>query len=435
MTITVVGHGYVGLVSACVFADFGNKVWVIGHTPEKLARLRSGDSIIYEPGLAEMLQKNIKAGRLIFTDTYDKAIKDSEVVFITVGTPPKPDGGADLSAVFTVAKEIATHLAPGFTVVSCKSTVPVGTNIEVETILNKNKPAKATIAVASCPEFLREGSAIHDTVEPDRVVIGSDSTQAIEKMLLLHKPLPGKRVITNLASAELIKYASNSILATKISFANLISFFCEKTGADVEEVLDAVGMDKRIGRTFMYAGVGYGGSCFPKDVQALTDTGKKLGIDVTLLQSVEDINQHARANFVSHVVQEVNGKHIAILGLSFKPDTDDIRFAPSVYIISQLLKKGYQITAYDPAASDNIEKLFEGKINLLKDPYDAVKDADALLVLTEWNEFKQIDLARIKSLLKTPIIFDGRNIYEPSTMKEMGFRYYGIGRSKPTLNT
>lgn len=429
MTITVVGHGYVGLVSACVFADFGNTVWVIGHTPEKLKRLRAGDPIIYEPGLAEMLQKNIKAGRLIFTDAYDKAIKDSEIVFITVGTPPKSDGSADLSAVFTVTKEIATHLAPRFTVISCKSTVPVGTNIEVEKILNKHKPAKATIAVASCPEFLREGSAIHDTVEPDRVVIGSDSPKAVDKMLKLHKPLPGKRVVTNLASAELIKYASNSILATKISFANLISFFCEKTGADVEEVLEAVGMDKRIGRTFMYAGVGYGGSCFPKDVQALTDTGKKLGVDVTLLQSVEDINQQARANFLAHIVKKVKGKHIAILGLSFKPDTDDIRFAPSIYLIGELLKKGYRITAYDQAASDNVKKVFDSKISLLDDPYDTVKGADALLVLTEWNEFKQIDLPRVKSLLKAPVIFDGRNIYEPGTMKEMGFEYYGIGRS------
>lgn len=429
MTITVIGHGYVGLVSACVFADFGNKVWVIGHTPEKLERLRAGDPIIYEPGLAELLQKNIKAERLIFTDSYDPAIKESEIVFITVGTPPKPDGSADLSAVFTVAKQISHNLGPHFTVVSCKSTVPVGTNREVEKILIQNKRAEASIAVASCPEFLREGSAIHDTVEPDRVVIGSDNKDAVAKMLELHKPLPGKRVVTNLASAELIKYASNSILATKISFANLISFFCEKTGADVEEVLEAVGMDKRIGRTFMYAGVGYGGSCFPKDVQALTDTGKKLGVDVTLLQSVEDINHQARANVLSHVLKTVKGKHIAILGLSFKPDTDDIRFAPSVYLIEELLKKGYTITAYDQAARENIKRIFGDKITLTENAYEAVEGADALLVLTEWNEFKQIDLAKVKSLLKSPVIFDGRNIYEPSKMREMGFQYYGIGRS------
>lgn len=428
MTITIVGHGYVGLVSACVFADFGNNVWVVGHTPEKLDRLRSGDPIIYEPGLAEMLQKNLKAKRLHFTDSYDKAVKESQIVFITVGTPPKSDGSADLSAVFTVAKEIGTNLGSHFTVVSCKSTVPVGTNIEVEKILNANKPKDASIAVASCPEFLREGTGIHDTIEPDRVVIGSDSKQAVEKMLELHEPLPGKRVVTNLASAELIKYASNSILATKISFANLISFFCEKTGADVEEVLDAVGMDKRIGRTFMYAGVGYGGSCFPKDVQALTDTGKKLGVDVTLLKSVEDINHHARANFLNHVVEKVKGKNIGILGLSFKPDTDDIRFAPSVYLVTELLKKGYKIKAYDQAASGNIGKIFGKDITLTENAYDAVKGADGLLVLTEWNEFKQIDLMKVKSLLNTPIIFDGRNIYDPVKMKELGFEYYGIGR-------
>ena len=430
MTITVVGHGYVGLVSACVFADFGNKVWVIGHTPEKLQRLKNGDPIIYEPGLAEMLKKNLKAGRLLFTDTMEQAVKESTVVFITVGTPPKADGSADLSAVYQVAKTVANNLGDKFTVVSCKSTVPVGTNLEVEKILNKHKPKKATIAVASCPEFLREGSAISDTVVPDRVVIGSNSKEAIKTLLELHSPFPGKRVVTNLPSAELIKYASNSMLATKISFANLISFYCEQTGADVEKVLDAVGMDKRIGRVFMYPGIGYGGSCFPKDVQALTETGKKMDIDVSLLESVEKINHHSRKMFVDKALKHIKGKSVAIWGLAFKPDTDDIRFAPSVYIIERLLKEGISIKAYDAAAMSNVRKVVSSpNLTLVEEPYSALGGADALLVLTEWNEFKEMDVPRVKKLLKTPLLFDGRNMYDPEKMKADGFTYFGVGRS------
>lgn len=429
MTLTVIGHGYVGLVSACVFADFGNKVWVIGHTKEKLDRLRSGDPIIYEPGLQEMLQKNLEAGRLHFTDSYEEAIKESSIVFITVGTPPKPNGDADLSAVFTVTKQIAKHLGPHFTVVSCKSTVPVGTNRKVETILNKFKPKTSSIAIASCPEFLREGTALQDTLQPDRVVIGSDDERATERMLELHSPIPGNRVITDLASAELIKYASNSMLATKISFANLIALYCEKTGADVEKVLDAVGMDRRIGRSFMYAGVGYGGSCFPKDVQALISTGTKYKVNARLLKEVENINQKAKENYLEHVLKGVKGKKIGILGLSFKPDTDDIRFAPSVFIIRELLKHGFEIQAYDAVATEHVRKIFGSQVNFVTDPYDAIKGADALCLLTEWNEFKQMDLHRVKSLMKTPQIFDGRNIYDPVKVREMGFVYYGIGRN------
>lgn len=430
MTITVVGHGYVGLVSACVFADFGNKVWVIGHTPEKLQRLKNGDPIIYEPGLAEMLKKNLKAGRLLFTDTMEQAVKESAVVFITVGTPPKADGSADLSAVYQVAETIANNLGDKFTVVSCKSTVPVGTNLEVEKILNKHKPKKATIAVASCPEFLREGSAISDTVVPDRVVIGSNNKDAIKALLELHSPFPGKRVVTNLPSAELIKYASNSMLATKISFANLISFYCEQTGADVEKVLDAVGMDKRIGRVFMYPGIGYGGSCFPKDVQALTETGKKMDIDVSLLESVEKINHHSRKMFVDKALKHIKGKSVAIWGIAFKPDTDDIRFAPSVYIIERLLKEGFSIKAYDAAAMSNVRKVISSpNLTLVEEPYSALGGADALLVLTEWNEFKEMDVSRVKKLLKTPLLFDGRNMYDPEKMKSDGFTYFGVGRS------
>lgn len=428
MTISIIGHGYVGLVTACVFADFGNQVHVIGHTQEKIDRLTSGDPIIYEPGLKELLQKNLSAKRINFTLDYKKPISESEIVFITVGTPPKASGEADLSAVITVAKKIAQNLKKEFTVVSCKSTVPLGTNKEIEKIINKNKLADVEFAVASCPEFLREGTALNDTLLPDRIIIGSESDRAKDILINLHKPIGGKRVITNLASAELIKYASNSILATKISFANLISFYCEKTGGDVETVLDGVGLDHRAGRNFLYPGLGYGGSCFPKDVKALLAIGNNLGVDTSLLKAVEDINKIAKENMIAKIIKYTQGKNIAVWGLSFKPDTDDIREAPALYIINALIEKGFNIKAFDPVAMENVKKNFKGKIVFVEDQYEAVKDADALFIATEWNEFKQIDLNRLKSLLKTPVIFDGRNIYEPLNMKKLGFKYYSVGR-------
>ena len=428
MIITIVGHGYVGLVSACVFADFGNKVYVIGRNKEKINRLKNGDPIIYEPGLKEILEKNLKAKRLHFTLDYKEAISNSEIVFIAVGTPPKDNGEADLSAIFEVSRNVAKNLSTRFTVVSCKSTVPVGTNKKVEVILKKHAPKKAQFAVASCPEFLREGSAISDTINADRVVIGSSSKKAIDLLLKLHEPIAGKKVITDLASAELIKYTSNAMLATKISFANLISFYCEKTGANVETVLDAVGLDKRIGRVFMYPGLGYGGSCLPKDVMALIDTGKKLNIDTLFLEAVEKINQQAKENFLKKILKHHQGKKIAIWGLSFKPNTDDTRFAPSIFIITNLLKNGFEISVYDPEAEKNIRKIFGNKINYVDNPYKAVKNADQLAILTEWNEFKQIDLQKIKKLLKNAVIFDGRNIYDPILLKKLGFKYFSVGR-------
>ena len=433
MTITIVGHGYVGLVSACVFADFGNTVYVIGHTPEKLERIKKGDPIIYEPGLKEVLEKNNKAGRLKFTTEYAEAISSSEIVFITVGTPPKDDGEADLSVVLEVAERIGKNISNRFTVVSCKSTVPVGTNKKIEEIINKCKKNNAQFAVASCPEFLREGSALHDTFQADRVVIGSNSQQAIDLLLKIHAPIPGKKVITDLASAELIKYTSNSVLAMKISFANLISFYCEKTGANVEMVLDAVGLDKRIGRIFMDPGVGYGGSCFPKDVKALISTGKQIGVNTHLLEAVDTINEQARINLLHKIVTHVKGKKIAIWGLSFKPNTDDIRFAPSVDIIRALLEKGYTLSVYDQEGMNNIKNLFGDKLTYAPSSYDALKEADALVILTEWNEFKNIDLKEVKRLMKKPMIFDGRNIYDTKTMKELGFSYISTGRESILL--
>jgi len=428
MAITFIGHGYVGLVTACVFADFGNKVWVIGHTPEKIEKLQKGNPLIFEPGLKELLEKNLKAKRLNFTLSYEEAIPESDIVFIAVGTPPKENGEANLSTIYQVSKKIGKHLKPGLTIISCKSTVPVGTNLKVKKIVEEIKPPNARVEVASCPEFLREGTGVPDSLNPDRIVIGSDSKEAIDLILELHDPLPGKRVITDLASAELIKYTSNAILATKISFANLISFYCEKTGADVETVLDAVGLDRRIGRIFLYPGVGYGGSCLPKDVRAIIKTGNKLNIDTAFLEAVEKINLHSRNNLLTKIYRYCTTKKIAIWGLSFKPDTDDIREASSVYIIKSLLEKKYQVSVYDPKATNNIKKIFGKKINYFSDPYSTVKDVNGLCILTEWNEFKQINLAKVKSLMKNPLIIDGRNIYKPELMKKLGFTYISTGR-------
>jgi len=428
MKITFIGHGYVGLVTGCVFADFGNDVYIIGHTKEKIERLKKGDPLIYEPGLAELLKKNLQAKRIHFTLDFENAVSQSDVIFITVGTPPKPTGEADLTAVFDVSRQIAKFLKKNLTVISCKSTVPVGTNKKIETIINKHKPKSAEIAVASVPEFLREGTAIHDTLNPDRVVIGSNSKKAIEILLKLHEPLNGKRIITDLASAELIKYTANAMLATKISFANLISFYCEKTNADVESVLDAVGLDRRIGRIFMNPGIGYGGSCLPKDVKALIQIGKNLGVNTNFLNSLEEINSLAQKNFVQKIKKYLPGKKLAVWGLSFKPNTDDIRESPALNILYDLLEAGFQITAYDPVANENVKKIFNNQIKFAKNIWATLKDADGLAIFTEWNEFKQVDLTKLKKYLKHPIIFDGRNIYDPLLLKKLGFKYFSVGR-------
>lgn len=435
MTITFIGHGYVGLVSASVFADLGNTVYVIGRNEEKIKKLQSGDPIIYEPGLAELLIKNIKAKRIFFTTSYKEAIPASGIVFIAVGTPSKENGEVDLSSVFSAAEKIGRNLKKGYTVVSCKSTVPVGTNQNVYEILKKNKPKNAEVEIASCPEFLREGSALQDSFSPDRVIIGAYSSKAINTLLELHKPINGKRVIVSLESAEIIKYASNSILATKISFANLISFLCEESKADVEEVIDGVGLDDRIGRIFMNPGVGYGGSCFPKDVKALIKTGELLNLDMSLLKSVELINQQARKRLIQKILKNSSKKIIGIWGLAFKPNTDDIREAPSISIISELLKYSFEIKVYDPAALNNTKKIFHnpacrqtGKITYCKNPYEAAKNIYLLAILTEWNEFRQINLLKVKKEMKKPVIVDGRNIYDPKNMIKLGFTYISTGR-------
>lgn len=427
MKITMIGHGYVGLVTASIFADAGNKVNVIGRTPEKITRLKSGDPIIFEPGLEEILDRNLKNGNLNFTTSYD-GVKDSKIVFIGVGTPSQKDGSADLSQVKVVAKKIAQNLGDNFTVISCKSTVPVGTNVEVDKIVKANAPKGAKYAVASCPEFLREGTGVTDTLHPDRVIIGSESQKAIEVLLELHKPIGGERVITDLASAELIKYASNSILATKISFANLIAEMSEVAGADAETVLEAVGLDNRVSDKFLNVGIGYGGACFPKDVKALAFIGKGMKLDTGILDNVEKVNLNARHRFAKKVIANAKGKKLAIWGLSFKPNTDDIREAPSIDIMNDLLKAGFELSVYDPQAMSHIKNIFGDKLTYNEDKMSALDGAETLVVLTEWNEFEAADLDAVKKALKNPVVIDGRNIYDPKQMKKLGFEYYSVGR-------
>jgi UDPglucose 6-dehydrogenase len=436
MTITFLGHGYVGLVTAAVFADLGNTVWVIGHTKEKIENLKKGILPIYEPGLEELVVRNVKAGRLLFTLDYQPAIPESDVVFIAVGTPPKPTGEADLSVVFDVAEKIGQNL-DGYTVVITKSTVPVGTNKKVGEILAKVKPEKAEFDIASCPEFLREGQAIGDTQHPDRVVIGTESERAQEKLIELHKPIlegngKSKLVVTNIPTAEMIKYASNAFLATKISFANAIAALSEEVGADGPDVLTAIGLDKRIGSYFLNAGAGYGGSCFPKDVKALIAIADENGYDFKLLKDVEAINKdamHAVAKKVKKLLGDVKGKRVGVLGLTFKPDTDDMRDAPSRTVLPELLKDGANVVAFDPIATDANKKFPEfAGLEMAKDAYAVAKDADILVVMTEWNEFKQMDVEKIKSLMKFPVVVDGRNIFDPKLMRSLGFTYMGVGR-------
>ena len=442
MTITFVGHGYVGLVSAAVFADLGNTVWVIGHTPEKIDNLKKGIIPIYEPGLEELVKRNVDAKRLLFTLDYAPAIPESDVVFIAVGTPPKSSGEADLSVVFDVAEKVGKHL-DGYTVVNVKSTVPVGTNRKVKQLIEEVKPENAKFDIASVPEFLREGQAISDTMHPDRIVLGTESKRAEELLVELHQPLmttvrgetrEGSLFLCNIETAEMVKYASNAFLATKISFANAIAQLSEVTGADGLKVLEAMGMDKRIGTAFLSPGAGYGGSCFPKDVKALLAIAKDYGYHFNLLQAVEEVNAEAMESIIAKAKEMIGDslqeKTIGVLGLAFKPDTDDMRDAPAITIINQLHDEGATIKAYDPIAIGNAKRIFKGKehIHFVENAYEAAKDADLLIIVTEWNEFRQLSLDKIKSIMRQPNLIDGRNIYHPEKAKAKGFVYKGVGR-------
>ncbi len=429
MKLTFVGHGYVGLVTAAIFADFGNTVYIIGHTKEKIDNLKKGIIPIYEPGLEEIVKRNVKEGRLIPTLDYTPAVSDSDIVFIAVGTPPQKTGDAELAVVYDVAQKIAKHLS-SYTVVVTKSTVPPGTNKKIRRVISENISSGAEFDIASVPEFLREGSAIDDTLHPDRVVIGSESKKAKEILADLHKPLGGELVLTNLETAELIKYASNSFLATKISFANAISKLAEKCGANGPDVLKGIGLDKRIGSAFLSAGAGYGGSCFPKDVKALLAIAKDHDYDFGLLDEVERINEYARRDIIRKMktmVGELREKTIGILGLSFKPNTDDMRDASSTFIINLLKNEGAVIKAYDPQAIENSKKITPD-IFYAKSAYEAIEDADIAVVVTEWNEFKELDLKKMAKLMKYPNLIDGRNIYDPENLKEAGFNSVGVGR-------
>ncbi len=434
MNICVVGTGYVGLVTGAVFADLGNDVICVDNVREKIEGLKQGRMPIYEPGLEEMVARNVADGRLTFTTSLADAVKRSELVFIAVGTPAKTNGETDLSAVEDVARGIARAM-DSYKVIVNKSTVPVGTGDLVREIIAKNQPRPVAFDVVSNPEFLREGSAIEDTLRPDRIVIGAPTQQVAMTLLELYAQLGRPMIITDVPSAEMIKYASNAFLAAKISFVNAIANVCELAGADVTRVIKGLGLDPRIGPAFLQAGLGFGGACLPKDVESLIQTAATLGYDFKLLKSVTEINRERAQHFVETMrkaLGPLDDKMVAILGLAFKPNTDDMREAKSVEVVALLHEAGATIKAYDPVATENARRLLPRGITYCASPYEAAEKADALALVTEWNEFKFLNLERLRSLMRRPVIFDGRNLYEPDRMRRLGFEYYSVGR-RPIL--
>src|SRR5688500_14847049 len=428
--ICVVGVGYVGLVTAACFADLGNRVVALDVDEQRVENLKKGIMPIYEPGLEELVKRNTKSGRLSFTTSYAKGLQDVEFAFIAVGTPSGVNGNADLQYVDAAARSIAKNMTAPLIIIN-KSTVPIGTGDWVADIVKSAQPDPIDFAVVSCPEFLREGSAIGDFMNPYRNVIGSLNRDAADKVAQLHLPLRAPIVITDLRTAEMIKYASNAFLATKISFINELADLCERVGADVKEVAAGMGYDARIGRHFLDAGLGWGGSCFPKDVEALAFMAKEKGLNPRILNDVMEVNYERRTAAVKGVEKMVGGslkgKTIGLLGLAFKENTDDMRDAPSVDISNALVAAGAKVRGYDPVARHVAAPLMPA-VEIFDDVYKMAEDCDALIVVTQWNEFKQLDLERIKDSLKSPIIYDGRNIYDPGLMKEMGFSYRAIGR-------
>lgn len=441
MNVTVIGTGYVGLVTGTVFADLGNDVICVDIDPKKVKMLRGGESPIYEPGLEEMLKRNIKQKRLTFTESIEDGIKDAEVVFIAVGTPPietedssdPSNGGTDLSQVRAVARSIGLAIDHPMTIVN-KSTVPVGTGDIVKEAIEKNQTGNVSFNVLSNPEFLREGSAIADCLKPDRIVIGAPNEDAAKPLKELYSPLGAQVLVTDVKSAEIIKYASNAFLATKISFINAIADLCESSGADIAQVAGGMGMDERIGASFLNAGIGYGGSCFPKDTQSLIHTFGQFNEENPLLKAVVAINSSRVDRMLKRMEKrfgKLEGLTIAILGLAFKPDTDDLREARSVDIIRHLLGSGSKIRAYDPVAMPAMKLHYPDiadQIEFCDDAYDVAHDADALVIVTEWRQFIQLNLEKLKKTMKQPIIFDGRNIYSPDELKELEFEYFSVGR-------
>lgn len=431
MNICMVGIGYVGLVTGTCLAESGNEVICVDIDAHKVSLLKRGKIPIYEPGLETLIERNVKEKRLTFTTNLAGAVKDSLIIFIAVGTPPKHDGTPNLGHVFEVAREISKEIN-GYKVVVTKSTVPVGTSEKVKRIISKE--ANYPFGIASNPEFLKEGAAIDDFMKPDRIILGVADPEVEEVMRELYAPFvrTGNPIIAmDIRSAEMTKYAANAMLATRISFMNELANLCEAVGADVSAVRSGIGSDPRIGSSFLFPGVGYGGSCFPKDVQALIRTAEEYNQGLKILPAVEAVNQKQREllaeKVIGHFKKNLKDKTIAIWGLSFKPNTDDMREAPSIFIINKLLKRGARIKVYDPVALPNAKKEFGNKISYSKDNYGILNGADALAVVTEWNEFRRPNFEKMLKLMKTPVIFDGRNIYSPHKLKEMGFEYYGIG--------
>ena len=432
MNICILGTGYVGLITGVCFAEFGLNVTCVDSDEKKIKSIAKGIVPFYEPGLEELLRGNLKTDRLHFTTNTAKAVDSSLVVFIAVGTPPRGDGSADMAHVEDVAREIATHIK-SYKVIVTKSTVPVGTGESLRKIISKNLKESVDFDIVSNPEFLREGAGIEDFMRPNRVIIGASSDQAIAIMKDLYRSLyliDTPFVITDVKTAELIKYASNAFLATKVSFINEIANLCESVGADVHVVAKAMGLDRRIGPKFLHPGPGYGGSCFPKDTSALLQIAKKSKVALGIIEAVVKANENQKERAVKKIKKTIGmlkGQTICILGLSFKPNTNDLRDAPSLYIINKLLKAGAKIRAYDPVAMEDAKKIFP-KITCCKDSYDAAKGSDALVIVTEWNQFRNLDLGRLKSLAKKEFFFDLRNIYEPDKVREQGFKYYSVGR-------
>ena len=435
MRIAIIGSGYVGLVTGACFADLGNTVTCVDNDESKIRSLKRGEIPIYEPGLKELVNRNAGEGRLAFGSRIKDAVRRAEVIFIAVGTPSKENGEADLTFVENVSREIALSM-PSYRLIVEKSTVPINTGEWVKHTLKVFNKRNIKFDVASNPEFLREGSAIEDFMHPDRIVIGVESKKARDILTELYKPLKAPMVVTDIKSAELIKHASNSFLAAKISFINAVSSVCDKLGADVSCVAKGMGLDKRIGKDFLNAGIGFGGSCFPKDLAAFVRIAEKSGCDLGILKEAQKVNEHQKKMLVKKIedmVWNLPGKTIGILGLSFKPDTDDIRHAPSLDIISMLRKEGARIKAYDPEAMPKAKRALaaagvKSGVTFCKDAYAVAKESDCLVIVTEWNEFKELDFKKIKKAMRQHVIVDGRNIYEPEEMRKLGFRYVGMGR-------
>ncbi|MDP3997897.1 MAG: UDP-glucose/GDP-mannose dehydrogenase family protein [Candidatus Andersenbacteria bacterium] len=428
--LAFIGAGYVGLVSGTCLAEIGHTVILVDNNKDKITRLNKGQIPIFEPGLDELVTKNVKAGRLSFTTSLKDAVKNSEAIFIAVNTPPLPNGRADLSFVAGAAREIA-EAADGYKVVVDKSTVPVQTGERVAETIKRYNKRQIDFDVVSNPEFLREGSAIDDFLQPDRIVVGVANKRAEKIMREIYSPIDAPFIVTDVKSAELIKHASNSFLATKISFANAVARICELSGANIDQVVGGMGQDARIGKHFLNAGIGYGGSCFPKDVSAFINIADELGYHFGILKEVEKINEQAKQLFLQKIEQALwvtKGKTIAMWGLAFKPNTDDMRNAPSIDIVNQLHADGAVIQAYDPAAQDTAKAVLGNKVKYIKDKYDALKNADALVIVTDWNEFKDPDWNKVAKLLHSPIIIDGRNMFDPKEMEKKGFVYHSVGR-------